>query len=352
MNVSGRWVSAAALGAGLFVGWFARDLFSGKPSTLQLNDDAPAVIVNGRAWAFSDFPAELRNRIHTVFLQSNEQFRIAVEDFAARVSLSGGRVDEFDWEKQVKSRIDEKALRALYDNALGFKNKGSFDSPDVRNALLTFAIDRERSVMISEEIQKLKKDNKMQIQWSLPLGIKLQEDLSLYPTIEVGPAGKSIGGTTEVMFSYIQPYSDSAFNLLYRLATDQGQRLKVRLLTEYRGTEREKNAIAKIYCVASGNFTSDEIFSVHLRLLQDVPSFKAGQTQVDWKQAFQGNSDLAARVDACESKPLAEDVLLSNTKRWQALRQNPLPIFFADSRRISEYDPRGIEGVIRLSLRR
>ncbi|MEN9824773.1 MAG: hypothetical protein RI953_518 [Pseudomonadota bacterium] len=351
MTVNTKWLPLATLGIGLVGGWGASRLLGRPPAVLQLNETAPALVVNGRTWSYGDMPAELRNRVHTAFLQANEQLRIALEDFATRASRSGGKVDDFNWEKEAMAKIDEKALRSIYENSLGFKNRGPFDSPEIKQSLMKFAVDRERSMMISEELQKLGKENKLQFLWNLPLGVRLEEDLSIYSTLEIGTDGKPVVGTVDVMFNYAQQFGEGAFNLLYRIATDKGQRIRIRLLTEYSGTEREKKAIETIGCVTSGKFNPNEIFAIHQKLLQDVPSLKPEKPQVDWKQAFPGNADLAGRIETCTAKPLNESAMLSNTKVWQALRQNPLPILFHEGRRISEYDPRGIEAVVRFALK-
>lgn len=350
MTVSKKWLPLVTLGVGAVVGWLGRGWGASKPTVIQLNETAPAISVQGRTWTYADLPVDLRTRVHAAYLQANGHLRSALEDFAARVTRSNGKLAGFDWDAEATKKIDEKMLRSLYDTALGFKNQGPFESEKVQSALKKFALDRERSILISEELNKLLKDNKIEFLGNFPLGIKLEEDLTPYTVIEIGPEGKPVGGELQVMFNYAQPFSESAFNLLFRLASDMGQRLKIRLLTEYTGSEKEKQAIGTIGCVATEKFTANEIFAVHLKLLQELPNLMVENGRMDWKKAFPGNAELVARIENCAQKPFAADVFRKNTNSWQKLRQNPLPILFHDARRVSEYDPRGLEELIKLAL--
>jgi len=352
MSVNNKWLPLATLGAGVLLGWLGTKVFSKRASVMQLNETAPAVVINGRTWSYLDLPAELRTRIHIAFLQANGHMRVALEDFAARVSRSGGKPDTFDWDKEAAARVTESSLRSIFENAIGFKNQGTFDSPKVQQALKKYAIDRERSILVAEELNKLVKEKRLQIVYDLPLGAALEEDLSVYPVLEVGPEGKPVGGEFQVMFNYSQPYSDSVFNLIQRLADQTGQRLKIRLLSEYGKQPNEKLAIETIGCVLSGPFKSNEVFSVHLRLLQEIPNLKSENPKLDWTKAFAGNADLARRIEACPLKSFPEDAYAANAMQWQKIRQNPLPVIFNNSRRLSEYDPRGIDELLRLALLR
>jgi hypothetical protein len=75
-----------------------------------------------------------------------------------------------------------------------------------------------------------------------------------------------------------------------------------------------------------------------------------GDTEIQMQKLFPGDSDLVKKVATCKPKPIAEKVLAENTEAWKEFRSNPYPLMFVGGRRISEQDPRGVEGVLREML--
>ncbi|NBW82427.1 hypothetical protein EBR21_11800, partial [bacterium] len=209
MTVNTKWLPLATLGIGLVGGWLLSRVMAPSPAVIELNNNAVAVVVNNSTYRFSEFPADLQQSVHGAFLQANNVFRMAAEDFAARILVSGGKAKDFDWEQHLQAKVTEAELRKTWDTIPGFKSLGSFEQ--AREKLVDFVVRRLKEQEIGIQKAKVVKENALQLRWNLPLGAPLGTGVSDYPVVETGPAGKPIAGEFEVVFSYNQKNNEGAF---------------------------------------------------------------------------------------------------------------------------------------------
>lgn len=345
MTVNTKWLPLATLGIGLVGGWLLSALLRPATAVIEFNKDATAMVVNNSTYRFSEFPADLQQSVHGAFLQASNVFRLAAEDFAARLLVSGGKVNGFDWEQHLQDKITEAELRKTWETVPGFKSLGTFEQ--TRDKLVDFVVRRLKEQEIGVQKAKVVKENALQLRWNLPLGAPLGTTVSNYPVVEIGPEGKSVAGEFEVVFSYNQRNSDGAFLILDRIAQELQKRIRIRLVAEYEGTSKEKLAIELVSCMASEASRSADAWIVHNRMLQEIPSLSATTKELDVKYYFGGRPELLSAVQNCKTKAMDEKLFRDNTKVWQPLRSNTLPMIFHKSLRVSEYDPRGIELALR-----
>jgi hypothetical protein len=337
---------------GLVVGWWSRSLFESRnTSVMSFNESATVVEVKGKNYGYSELPIAMQHRIHSAYLQAHGIFRTQIEDYAARIVAADGKdLESFRWEKLVEKKITEEQIRNTYNNALGFKETGELSDPKVRSQVIWYLTQGLVAQRISEEVSNLIKEKRFKINWQLPLASKVNLDASEYPVVEVGSEKDAKPFEMQVMFSYNQQNSESAFFAISRVAETMGRRVKIRLLSESGGTAKEGAAIALVNCLASAPEFKREAWLVHARLLQELYRMPEGDTEIQMQKLFPGDSELVKKVATCKPKPIAEKVLAENTAAWKEFRPNPYPMIFVDGRRISEQDPRGVEGVLREML--
>lgn len=345
MTVNTKWLPLATLGIGLVGGWFLSRMMTPSSAVIELNKNAVAVVVSNSTYRFSEFPADLQQSVHGAFLQANNVFRMAAEDFAARIMVSGGKAKDFDWEQHLQEKVTEAELRKTWETIPGFKSLGSFEQ--TRDKLVDFVVRRLKEQEIGVQKAKVIKENALQLRWNLPLGAPLIAGVSDYPIVETGPTGKPLAGEFEVVFSYNHKNNEGAFFTIDRIAQGIQKRIQVRLVAEYGGTAKEKLAIELVSCLASTAKDPSEVWIVHNRLVQEVPLLADTAKELDLKYYFGGRPELLNSVQNCKTKAMDEKFYKENAKIWQPLRSNSLPMIFHKSLRVSEYDPRGIEEALR-----
>jgi hypothetical protein len=349
MTVSGKWLLPAALLVGGAIGWFARGARSEKKLVLGLNENALAVSISGSDYRYADFPADLQQSVHDAYMQANNVLRLAGEDFAARVAMNGGNARNFSWEEKLADKINDQKLRETYDKVPGFTNLGSFSA--ARPQLIDFVVRQEREKLIGEQKAKLVQEKALQMNWNLPLGPRLPLSFSDYPVVEVGPSDAPVVGELQVVFGYNQLYADGAFLRLDRLAGEIKKRIRLRLVSEYNGLSKEKLAIELVRCLAGVSAQPRDAWIVHYRLLEEIPKLPEVADKLDLQSYFGGVPELLKRVSSCQPKPFDEQAYRNNTLEWKSLRGSNQAMLFFEGRRLSEYDPRGIESLVREQLR-
>lgn len=349
MTVSGKWLLPAALFVGGALGWLARGSRPEKTAVIGLNENALAVSISGSDYRYSDFPADLQQSVHDSYMQANNVLRLAGEDFAARVAINGGNARNFSWEEKLADKINDQKLRETYDKVPGFTNLGSFAA--ARPQLIDFVVRQEREKLIGEQKAKLVQEKALQMNWNLPLGPRLPLSFSDYPVIETGPADTPVAGELQVVFGYNQLYADGAFLRLDRLAGDLKKRIRMRLVAEYNGLNKEKLAIELVRCLAAVSAQPRDAWIVHYRLLEEIPKLTEPVEKLDLQTYFGGVPELLKRVSSCQPKPFDEEAYRKNSQEWRALRGSNQAMLFFEGQRLSEYDPRGIDSLVREQLR-
>lgn len=207
------------------------------------------------------------------------------------------------------------------------------------------------SLRISEETSKLKKENALKFIWNLPLAPRIDLETSGFPVIEVGPEGAAaIDSNIEVSFNYARANSEGAFLAIFRAAEKLQRRIKVRLMFESTGTTKETEAIKLIQCLANNVTFTREAWIVHLRTLQELPRVADDTPQVPLASFFPGDPDLVKRVSACEPRSLDDKLLDSHARVMASLKNTKSSSIFVDGQRLSEFDPRGTDGILEALL--
>lgn len=333
---------------GCVLGWWAHKLpFFDKRAVMSFHPSARMLKVKDKEYSFKQLPLDFQLKIHAAFMQAQMSANAIAGQVAAQIAVNDGQLsNEFDWDKFLEPTITDGDIQKTHQHALGFKGKGPLTDPKVRAEVLKDLVQREKVVRIGDEVARLERNNELKVYLDYPPAPQLQEDVSAYPVVEAGSEGVPIEQEIQVLFSYAQRDADVSFFSIASHAEHLKRRLKVRLLFESRGTPKELAAIGLIHCLSSQSDSKRDAWVTHLRLTQEVFQLADSTTELPFEKFFPGDPDLVKRIKACAPKKMDEKMLADNSKNWKKIRVNNFPVLFLQGRKISEFDPRGVRGVL------